>query len=209
MSDRGRVGILLSGRGSNMAALVEAMRAGRIRAEPAVVVSNVPEAPGLERAAEWGIPVEVVDHRMVRPREAHERRIVEILRRRRVDLLCLAGYMRLLSPYIVSEFRNRILNIHPGLLPAFPGLVAQGQALEYGVKVSGCTVHFVDEQCDHGPIVLQAAVPVLEDDTVSTLSARILEQEHRVYAEAVALFFEGRLKVEARRVRIAPPSRVP
>ena len=209
MSDRGRVGILLSGRGSNMAALVLAMRAGRIRAEPAVVVSNVPEAPGLKRATEWGIPAEVVDHKMFRPREAHERRIVEILRRHRVDLVCLAGYMRLLSPYIVSEFRDRILNIHPALLPAFPGLEAQGQALECGVKVSGCTVHFVDEQCDHGPIVLQAAVPVLEDDTVSTLSARILEQEHRVYAEAVALFFEGRLKVEGRRVRIAPPSRVP
>jgi len=204
MPERGRIGILLSGRGSNMAALVEAMRDGRIHADPAVVVSNVPDAPGLRRADAWGIETAVVDHRTVRPREAHERRVVEILEERRVDLVCLAGYMRLLSPYFVSRFRGRILNVHPALLPAFPGLDAQKQALEHGAKVSGCTVHFVDEECDHGPIVVQAALPVLEDDTVDTLSARILEQEHRLYAEAASLYFEGRLRIDGRRVRVLP-----
>jgi len=200
---RGRVGILISGRGSNMLALVEAMRSGRIPAEPAVVVSNVPQAAGLVPASGLGVPTEVVDHTSVRPREAHERRVVEILRAYRVELVCLAGYMRLLSPYFVEAFRNRILNIHPALLPAFPGLDAQKRALDHGVKLAGCTVHFVDEQTDHGPIVLQAAVPVLEDDDEATLSARILEQEHRIYPEAVALFVEGRLTIDGRRVRIA------
>jgi phosphoribosylglycinamide formyltransferase-1 len=187
-----------------MAALVEAMREGRITAEPAVVVSNVPEAPGLARARAWGIPTEVVDHRLVKPREEHERAVVAILKAHRVDLVCLAGYMRLLTPYLVSEFRNRILNVHPALLPAFPGMDAQKQALEHGVKVTGCTVHLVDEECDQGPIVCQAAVPVLEDDSVESLSARILEEEHRIYARAVALYFEGRLSVQGRRVEIRP-----
>jgi len=205
MPERGRVGILVSGRGSNMAALVEGMRSGLIAADPVVVVSNVPDAPALPRAESWGIATEVVDHRAVKPRAAHEGKVVEILRRHRVDLVCLAGYMRLLSPYLVGEFPNRILNVHPALLPAFPGLDAQKQALEAGVKITGCTVHFVDEQCDHGPIVLQAAVPVLEDDDVDSLSARILAQEHRIYAEAVALFFEKRLSVQGRTVAIASP----
>ena len=205
MPDTGRVGMLISGRGSNMVALLEAMRDGRIEAEPAVVLSNVPEAPGLVKAAEFGVPTEVVEPKAFPDREAHERRVVEILRDYRVDLICLAGYMRLLSPYMVSEFRNRILNIHPALLPAFPGLHAQQQALEHGAKISGCTVHFVDEECDHGPIVVQATVPVRDEDTVETLSSRILEQEHRIYAEAVALFFQNRLAVEGRRVRISPP----
>lgn len=187
-----------------MAALVQAMKDGRIAADPAVVVSNVPEAPGLARARDWGIPAEAVDHRAVKPREAQEREVARILQRHRVDLVCLAGYMRLLSPWLVAEFRDRILNVHPALLPAFPGLDAQKAALEHGVKVTGCTVHFVDEACDHGPIVLQAAVPVLESDSVETLSARMLEQEHRIYTEAVALFFEGRLRIEGRRVRILP-----
>ena len=201
---RGRVGILISGRGSNMVALVEAMREGAIAAEPAVVISNVPGAPGLERAAAFGIETAVVSHRSVRPRRAHERAVADILRRHEVDLVCLAGYMRLLSPYLVSEFRHRILNIHPALLPAFPGLDAQQHAVDHGAKVSGCTVHFVDEQCDHGPIVLQAPVAVLEDDDAAALSARILEQEHRIYPEAVRLYFEDRLRVEGRRVRLAP-----
>ncbi len=201
---RGRVGILVSGRGSNMTALAEAMREGRIAAEPAVVISNVAGAAALERAAEWGIPTAVLDHRALRPREAHERAVAEVLRAHRVDLVCLAGYMRLLSPWLVSEFRGRILNVHPALLPAFPGLDAQRQALAHGAKVSGCTVHFVDEECDHGPIVLQAAVPVEEGDDEETLSARILAEEHRIYPEAVRLFFEGRLAIEGRRVRIAP-----
>ena len=201
---RGRVGVLISGRGSNMVALVDAMRAGAIPAEPAVVVSNVPGVAGLEHAARFGIPTAVVNHREIRPRRAHESAVVDILRSHEVDLVCLAGYMRLLSATMVSEFRNRILNIHPALLPAFPGLDAQQQALDHGAKVSGCTVHFVDEQCDHGPIVLQATVPVLEDDDAAALSARILEQEHRLYPEAVRLYFENRVKVEGRRVRIAP-----
>jgi len=206
MSERGRVGILISGRGSNMVALVEAMQAGKIQADPAVVVSNVPDAPGLVRAREWGIPTAVIEHKKIKPREAHERKLIEVLREHRVELVCLAGYMRLLSPVMVGEFRHRIVNIHPALLPAFPGLHGQRQALEYGAKISGCTVHFVDEECDHGPIILQASVPVLEDDSEESLSARILEQEHRAYVEAVALFFDGRLAIEDRRVRIAAPA---
>jgi phosphoribosylglycinamide formyltransferase-1 len=191
-----------------MVALVEAMRQGRIPSEPAVVISNDPGAAGLAKAEALGVPTAVIDHKEVRPREAHERAVVAKLREHRVDLVCLAGYMRLLSPYLIGEFRNRILNIHPALLPAFPGLDAQRQALEHGAKVTGCTVHIVDEQCDHGPIVLQAAVPVLEDDDEESLSHRILEQEHRIYPEAVALFCLGRLLVEGRRVRIAAsPSR--
>lgn len=208
MSDRkkGRVGILISGRGSNMVSLVKAMQDGRIDAEPAVVFSNKASAAGLELAAGFGVPTEAVSHKKLK-REAHEQLVVEILRRYEVDLVCLAGYMRLLSPYLVSEYRNRIMNIHPALLPSFPGLDGQKQALEHGAKISGATVHFVDEECDHGPIIVQAAVPILEDDTEETLSARILEQEHRIYPEAVALFFQGRLSVEGRRVRIAPVQR--
>ena len=204
MPERCRVGILISGRGSNMVSLVQAMRDGRIAADPAVVISNLPDAAGLARARDLGVPTEIVEHRLIKPREAHERKVVEVLRGYGVDLVCLAGYMRLLSPHLVSEFRQRILNVHPALLPAFPGLDAQKQALEHGAKVTGCTVHFVDEECDHGPIVCQAAVSVLEDDTVDSLSARILEQEHRIYAEAVSLFAQGRLRVEGRRVRILP-----
>lgn len=191
-----------------MAALVSAMRSGRIQADPAIVIANVPGAPALELARSWGIPVEVIEHKKFAGRPAHEAAVVEVLRRQGVDLVCLAGYMRLLSPFLVAEFRNRIINIHPALLPAFPGLNAQAQALEAGVKITGCTVHFVDEQCDHGPIILQSAVPVLEDDTVESLSARILDEEHRTYAEAVALFFEGRLAVDGGVVRIAPPPMV-
>jgi phosphoribosylglycinamide formyltransferase-1 len=206
MSDRGRVGILISGRGSNMISLVEAMRRGEVPAEPALVLSNVPEAPGLEAAAERGVPTAVVDHRGVKPRAAHEERVIEVLRDHRIDLVCLAGYMRLLTPVMVSAFRDRILNIHPSLLPSFPGLHAQRQALDHGVKVAGCSVHFVDEECDHGPIILQATVPVREDDTEDSLAARILEQEHLVYPRAVALYFEGRLRIDGRGVRIAPPA---
>ena len=185
-----------------MVALVEAMKQGRVHAEPVVVLSNVPGAPGLEQAASHGIATHVVDHKKVKPRKAHEKEVCGILRDYDVDLVCLAGYMRLLSPWMVGEFRNRILNIHPSLLPAFPGLDAQQQALDYGVKVSGCTVHLVDEACDHGPILLQAAVPVQVGDTVERLSARILEQEHRLYPEAVALFFSGGLHFDDRRVTI-------
>jgi len=201
------VGILISGRGSNMVSLVQAMQRGAVAADPVVVLSNQPEAAGLVRAGELGVATEVVPSKGVKPREEHERRVVEVLRRYRVDLVCLAGYMRLLSPWMVAQFPGRILNIHPALLPSFPGLHAQQQALEYGAKVTGCTVHFVDEQCDHGPIVLQAAVPVMEGDTEETLAARVLEQEHRLYPEAVALFFAGRLSIEGRRVRVATATR--
>lgn len=163
------------------------MEEGRVPADPAVVVSNVPDAPGLELARAKGVPTAVVDHRGVKPREAHDRAVLGVLREHRVDLVCLAGYMRFLTPVFVDAYRGRILNVHPSLLPAFPGLDAQRQALEAGVKVSGCTVHVVDETLDHGPILLQAAVPVLPGDTEETLSARILEQEHRIYPEALAL----------------------
>jgi phosphoribosylglycinamide formyltransferase-1 len=186
-----------------MVSLLEGMREGVIRAEPAVVISNVPSAAGLAKAAEFGVPTEVISHRKIKPREEHERQVIAALRKHDVDLVCLAGYMRLLSPLMVQEFRNRIFNVHPSLLPAFPGLNVQQQALEYGAKFSGCTVHIVDEKCDHGPIIRQAAVPILEGDTEDSLSARILEHEHRIYREAVALYFEGRLRIDGRAVRIA------
>lgn len=201
----GRVGILISGRGSNMVALVEAMREGRIGARAVVVVSNEPDAPGLAAARKRGVAVEVVPHRGLAPRERHERAVIDVLRRHEVDLVCLGGYMRLLSPLFVEAFPQRILNVHPSLLPAFPGLHAQRQALEHGVKITGCTVHVVDERCDHGPIVLQAAVPVLDDDTEEALSRRILAEEHRIYPEAVRLFFGRGLAIEGRRVRSGPP----
>ena len=204
MPDRPRVGILISGRGSNMAALVDAMQSGSIPADPAVVISNVPAAAGLAFAKLHGVPTAVVDHTAVKPRAAHEREIVSVLKAHGATIVCLAGYMRFLSPVLVRAFPQRILNIHPALLPAFPGLDAQKQALDHGAKLSGCTVHLVDEELDHGPIVLQAAVPVLEDDTVDTLSARILEQEHALYPKALALLAEERLAVWGRRVTIRP-----
>ena len=195
-----RLGILISGRGSNMVALADAARGGRIpEVEVALVISNVGNAAGLEQARARGIETVVLDHRG-RPREEHDRAMAAELRRREVDLVCLAGYMRLLSPWLTREFRQRILNIHPSLLPAFPGLDAQWQALAYGVKYSGCTVHFVDEELDHGPIVRQAVVPVLAGDTVETLSARILAKEHETYADAVALVLSGGYEVIGRRV---------
>ena len=200
----GRVGILISGRGSNMVSLVDAMQAGEILAEPAVVISNRPDAAGIGRARELGVATAVVDQKQVKPRRVHEERIVEVLREHRVDLVCLAGYMRLLVGPMLEAFPDRILNIHPSLLPAFPGLDVQQKALEYGVKYSGCTVHFVDLECDHGPIVVQAAVPVEEGDDADALAARILAEEHRIYPQAVRWFFEGRLSIEGRRVRVAP-----
>jgi len=204
MSDgaRARVGILISGRGSNMACLVEAMEDGRVPAIPAVVVSNVPGAAGLKIAAERGIPTAVVDHTTTKPREAHERAVIDVLQQHGVLFVCLAGYMRFLSPVFVRAFPNRILNVHPALLPAFPGLDAQRQAWEHGVKIAGCTVHLVDEQLDHGPIVLQATVPVHDGDSPEVLSTRILEQEHATYPKALALLVSGTLHIEGRRVII-------
>lgn len=197
-----RIGLLLSGRGSNMLSIARACREGSIPAGVAVVVSDKPGAPGLDRAAALGIETVAVPRSKGMAREDHDRRVVEVLKSHRVDLVCLAGYMRLLSPAFVREYRGRIMNIHPGLLPAFPGLHAQRQAVEYGVRWSGATVHFVDEGLDSGPIILQAAVPVRMDDTEESLSERILAEEHRIYPEAVRLYFEGRLSIEGRRVRI-------
>ncbi len=183
-----------------MAALADAIDAGRVPgAEIALVVSNLETATGLELAREREIPTFVHSHRGF-TREEHDRAMAAALREHQVDLVCLAGYLRLLSPWFIREFENRILNIHPSLLPAFPGLDAQKQALEYGVRFSGCTVHLVDEDLDHGPIIKQAVVPVLPDDTVETLSARILAEEHRIYPEAVALLVSGEYLIKGRRV---------
>jgi len=203
MASDGRIGILISGRGSNMLAIAEACLSGSIPASVALVVSNLAGAPGLSRAAALGIETLAISQRDSRTREEHDLKVVAALRERRVDLVCLAGYMRLLSPAFIREFKGRILNIHPGLLPAFPGLHAQRQAAEYGVRFAGATVHFVDEGLDTGPIVLQAVVPVMTDDTEDALTERILAEEHRIYPEAVRLFFEGRLSIEGRKVRIA------
>ncbi|MDQ3009097.1 MAG: phosphoribosylglycinamide formyltransferase [Acidobacteriota bacterium] len=195
-----RIGVLISGRGSNMLAIAEAVRDGRIaNTEVVLVVSNIETAAGLERAREMGIPTFVHNHRG-HAREEHDRAMAAELHACGVDLVCLAGYMRLLSPWFIREFEHRILNIHPSLLPAFPGLGAQPQALDYGVKFTGCTVHLVDEELDHGPIVKQSVVPVLVGDTVETLSARILAEEHRTYTEAVGLIASGRFRIEGRRV---------
>jgi phosphoribosylglycinamide formyltransferase-1 len=197
-----RLGILISGRGSNLAAILRRIAAGRLRARAAIVISNEPAAPGLALARRRGVTTRVIDHRASATREAHDRRMAEALESRGVELVCLAGYMRLLSPWFVRRFRGRILNIHPSLLPAFPGTDAQRRALEHGVKWSGCTVHFADEGLDSGPILLQRAVPVRDSDTPARLAARILAQEHRAYAEAIALFFSGRLRFAGRRVLI-------
>lgn len=197
-----RIGVLISGRGSNMLSIAGACREGRIPARVAVVISNRPGTPGLERAAAMEIETLVVDQKESAGREEHDRKVVAALRGRGANLVCLAGYMRLLSPAFIREFQGRIMNIHPGLLPAFPGLHAQRQAVEYGVRWAGATVHFVDEGLDTGPIILQAAVPVESEDTEKTLSARILAEEHRIYPEAVRLYFEERLSIEGRKVRI-------
>ncbi len=195
-----RIGVLLSGRGSNFEALADGIASGRIpNAEIALVISSREGAPGLERAKSRGIATRVIPSKGLE-RETYDRQVVAVLNEHKVDLVCLAGYMRLLSPYFVAAFPSRILNIHPSLLPSFPGLESQRQALEYGVKFAGCTVHFVDENLDAGPIVLQSAVPVKDDDTEDTLSARILQEEHRIYSEAVRIVLEGRYKIEGRRV---------
>lgn len=195
-----RIGILLSGRGSNFEALADSVAAGRIPdAEIVLVVSNREGAAGVEKARARGIETQVIPSKGLQ-REEHDRLVVAALQEKGVDLVCLAGYMRLLSPLFIRAFPNRILNIHPSLLPAFPGLEAQKQALEHGVKFSGCTVHFVDENLDAGPIIAQAVVPVEDNDTVESLSARILAEEHRIYTEAVRLVLSGKFRIEGRRV---------
>jgi phosphoribosylglycinamide formyltransferase 1 len=195
-----RIGVLLSGRGSNFEALAESAASGRIpNAEIAIVVSNREGAPGIQRAEAHGIKTQVIPSKGLE-REAYDRQVAAVLNEHKVDLICLAGYMRLLSPFFVAAFPNRILNIHPSLLPSFPGLESQRQALEYGVKFAGCTVHFVDENLDAGPIVLQAVVQVEDKDTEESLSTRILKEEHRIYSEAVRIVLEGKYKIEGRRV---------
>jgi phosphoribosylglycinamide formyltransferase 1 len=194
-----RIGILLSGRGSNFLAIADAIAEKRLDAEIAIVISNRPDSPGLAAAIERGI------HAVAYPskgldREIYDRQLIDALRSHRVDLICLAGYMRILSGYFIREFPMRILNIHPSLLPAFPGLDAQHQALEHGVKIAGCTVHFVDEGLDSGPIVAQASVPVLDEDTADSLSARSLKEEHRIYSDAIAFVLSGAYRIQGRRV---------
>jgi phosphoribosylglycinamide formyltransferase-1 len=196
-----RIGVLVSGRGSNLQALIDAQRAGHLGGAIAVVVSNVPGATALERARRAGIPTACCPPGGL-AREEHERALVEVLRGHGVSLVCLAGYMRLLSPAFLDAFAGRILNVHPALLPAFPGKDAQRQALLHGVKVSGATIHFVDASLDAGPILLQEAVPVHEDDTTETLGGRILEAEHRLYPRAVRLVLDGAYRLEGRRVRL-------
>jgi len=198
--------VLLSGRGSNFEALADSVAAGRIPgAEIVLVISNRESAPGIEKARERGIPAKVIPSKGIE-REGYDRLLVAALEQAKADLVCLAGFMRLLSPYFVERLRGRILNIHPSLLPAFPGLEAQRQALEYGVRLAGCTVHFVDETLDAGPIVLQAVVPVRDDDTPESLSARILAEEHRIYSEAARIVLEGRYRIEGRRVILESPA---
>ncbi len=199
------IGILISGRGSNFEAIAANVQAGRIPARIAIVISNREDAPGLARAREMGLKAMTIPSRG-KDRDAFDREVASALKASQVDLVCLAGFMRVVGPTLTGEFPGRILNIHPALLPAFPGANAQKQALEYGVKFTGCTVHIVDEGVDTGPIVAQAAVPVLEADTVETLSARILAEEHRIYTEAICLILEDRIEIDGRRVRI--PGRI-
>jgi phosphoribosylglycinamide formyltransferase 1 len=195
----GRLGILISGRGSNFLAIADAIAHHRLNAEIAVVISNRPEAPGLAAAQERGLPTVALISKGL-DREAYDRQLTDELRKNGVDLVCLAGYMRILGGHFIREFHQRILNIHPSLLPAFPGLDAQHQAWEHGAKFSGCTVHFVEEGLDSGPIISQAVVPVLPDDTAESLSARILKEEHRIYPEAIGLVLSGQYRIEGRRV---------
>lgn len=194
-----KLGILLSGRGSNFEAIADSVLAGRIDAEIAVVISNKPNAGGLERAKARGLRAVCIPSKG-QQREEYDRRVVEVLRETQVDVVCLAGFMRLLSAYFVDEYPNGILNIHPSLLPSFPGLEAQQQALDHGVRYTGCTVHFVDARLDAGPIIAQATVPVLDEDSAESLAGRILKQEHRIYTEAIQLVLSGKFRIEGRRV---------
>jgi phosphoribosylglycinamide formyltransferase-1 len=195
-----RLAILLSGRGSNFAAIHDAIARGELDAKIVCVISNRPDAPGIESARALGLPAHVVDHRVFDSRAAHEAAVLAILDKTRPDFIALAGYMRLLSPAFIAAYPMRIINIHPSLLPAFPGVDAQAQAVAYGVKISGCTVHFVDENLDAGPIIVQRAVEVRADDDASALAARILDQEHAAYVEALLKLALGNYKIEGRRV---------
>jgi phosphoribosylglycinamide formyltransferase 1 len=203
-STGGSLGVLISGRGSNLQALIRAVEDGRLDARIAVVISNRPEAPGLEHARRSGIETQVVDHRQFKSRHEFDRTLATELKSRSVALVCLAGFMRLVGAELLQAFPNAILNVHPSLLPAFPGVNAQQQALDHGVKVSGATVHVVTPELDAGPIIVQACVPVRADDTVDSLSARILVEEHRIYPEAVRIMLAGGWRVDGRRLTIPP-----
>jgi len=199
---RGKIAVLLSGRGSNFRAIHDAVSGGMINADVALVFSNKAEAAGLQTARERKLETLSLDPKLFATKDEYDQEIVKEVRKRDVDLVCLAGYMKIVTPYFCREFKNRIMNIHPALLPAFPGLHVQQKAIEWGVRFSGCTTHFVAEEVDMGPIILQAAVPVLQDDTEETLSARILVEEHKIYPQSVRLYFEGRIEVRGRRVFI-------
>jgi len=209
MSDKPVIAVLVSGSGSNLQAIIDAAERGEIPCRVGIVVSNKADAYGLVRAKKHGIPTEAVSHKDYPTREEFDARLVEILRKSGAELICLAGFMRVLTPVFVRAFPNRILNIHPALLPSFPGTHGPKQALEYGVRFSGCTVHFLDEGVDTGPIVVQGVVPVYDDDTEDTLAARILVQEHKIYPMAIRLFFQGRLRIEGRRVFADGLPRIP
>jgi phosphoribosylglycinamide formyltransferase-1 len=209
MSGRSVIAVLVSGSGSNLQAIIDSSEAGEIPAKVGVVLSNKADAYGLVRARNHGIPAEAVDHRSFESREAFDSRVVEVIRSYGAELVCLAGFMRVVTPVFLRAFPGRILNIHPALLPSFPGTHGPMQALRYGVRFSGCTVHFLDEGVDTGPIIAQAVVPVYEDDTEDTLAARILAEEHRLYPMAIRLFLEGKLEISGRRVFTLGTARVP
>jgi len=209
MSETHVIAVLVSGSGSNLQAIIDASERGEIPCRVGVVVSNKADAYGLVRARNHGIPTDVVDHRAFESREAFDARLVEVIRASGADLVCLAGFMRVVTPVFLRAFPHRILNIHPALLPSFPGTHGARQAVQYGVRFSGCTVHFLDEGVDTGPVIVQAVVPVYEDDTEETLAARILKEEHRIYPMAIRLFFEGRLELSGRRVLTKGTAKIP
>jgi phosphoribosylglycinamide formyltransferase-1 len=204
MKKKGRVAVLLSGRGSNFEAIYQSSQQPGSNFEILLVISDKKNARGLQRAKELGLDAEFVSPKKLKPKPVYESKIVDLMKEREIELVCLAGYMRIVGDTLLNAYAGRIMNIHPSLLPAFPGLDGQLQALEYGVKVSGCTVHFVDPGVDTGPIILQQTVPVLENDNEDDLSQRILKEEHKIFSKAVGLFFENRLKIEARKVIILP-----
>jgi phosphoribosylglycinamide formyltransferase-1 len=206
MAGKLKLGVLVSGGGTNLQAIIDSCRDHRIDAEIALVVSNNPQAGALDRCRQANVPTRVIDNREFTDRESFDAAIVAALKEAGVELVCLAGFMRLITPSFLDAFPGRVMNIHPALLPAFPGLHVQRKALDYGARFSGCTVHFVDAGCDTGPIIIQAVVPILDNDDEPTLAARILQQEHLIYPRAIQLFAEGRLHVEGRRVRIDPPA---
>jgi phosphoribosylglycinamide formyltransferase-1 len=202
MAQQVSIAVLVSGGGTNLQSIIDAIEAKRLDAKIEVVLSNRADAYGLVRAKKHGVATEVLDHKNFSSRDAYDQAVVDLLRARGVELVVLAGFMRLLSPVFVRAYSNRIMNIHPALLPSFPGLHVQKKAVEHGVRFSGCTVHFVNEECDEGPIIIQAVVPVFPDDTEETLAARILRQEHQIYPRAIQLYAEGRLRVVGRKVMV-------